>query len=247
MVNLDLRAFVVTDNKYLYQTFFNVCKNKNIKLDYYCSNDSDNIFANELSAGTIKKISVKEDYNFLLKNYYMGFSCHSKQIFPKQLVNKIVCVNIHPGLNPYNRGWYPQVFSIINKKPIGVTVHLMDEKIDHGAIIYQEELTISENETSLQVYERLLKLEKDIIEKNIDNILSQNYESFFPENNGNYNSIKDFQKLCQIDLNEKLTFKEAIDRLRALLHQPFKNAYFIDSNNNKIYLRLELLKETIEQ
>lgn len=60
------------------------------------------------------------------------FSLHCKQIFPQSLVEAVTCINVHPGYNPYNRGWYPQVFSIMNGLPAGVTIHKMDDKVDHG-------------------------------------------------------------------------------------------------------------------
>ncbi|HET6279927.1 MAG TPA: formyltransferase family protein, partial [Polyangia bacterium] len=44
-------------------------------------------------------------------------------------------VNLHPALLPYNRGQYPNVWSIIEGTPSGTTLHYIDEGIDTGAII----------------------------------------------------------------------------------------------------------------
>ena len=77
----------------------------------------------------------KQALSCITNNYNLIISLHCKQIFPSNLVKSITCINIHPGYNPYNRGWFPQVFSIINSKPIGATIHVMDENIDHGPII----------------------------------------------------------------------------------------------------------------
>ena len=52
----------------------------------------------------------------------------------------------------------------------------------------------------------------------------------------------DFNDLCELDPEEKMTVKEMIDKLRALTHGAYKNAYFIDENNNKIYIRVSLEK-----
>ena len=57
------------------------------------------------------------------------------------------------------------------------------------------------------------------------------------------NTLKDFNKLCVIDLDEKVTMKEAIDKLRALSHGNYKNAYFISSNGEKVFLKLDVEKE----
>lgn len=44
-------------------------------------------------------------------------------------------------------------------------------------------------------------------------------------------------------MDEKVTMKEAIDKLRALSHGNYKNAYFISSNGEKVFLKLDVEKE----
>jgi methionyl-tRNA formyltransferase len=79
------------------------------------------------------------------------------------------CINIHPGLNPYNRGWYPQVFAINNGLPHGATIHEMDDKIDHGDIIYQKSVDIKLSDTSKTLYERVLDTEIFLFKENFRN------------------------------------------------------------------------------
>lgn len=53
------------------------------------------------------------------------------------------CLNIHPSLLPKYRGASPiQTTLLNNDKETGVTIMLMDEKMDHGPIIKQEKMTI---------------------------------------------------------------------------------------------------------
>ena len=47
------------------------------------------------------------------------------------------CINVHPAYQPYNRGAYTNVWSIVEKTPAGVTVHYIDEGVDTGDIIPQ--------------------------------------------------------------------------------------------------------------
>ena len=178
-------------------------------------------------------VSAKNDYGLIL-------SLHCKQIFPSELVTSVVCINVHPGFNPYNRGWYPQVFSIINGKPIGATIHVMDEDVDHGGIIDQASVDVRSNDTSLDIYERVVELEKLLIRKNLLEIVNGEFSTITPEIDGNYNSIRDFKSLCKLDLYAQATLREHIDLLRALSHGEFKNAYFIDKHGKKIFVRLAL-------
>lgn len=182
-----------------------------------------------------------ETIDFVIGEYDFIFSLHCKQIFPKRVVNEVICVNLHPGLNPYNRGWYPQVFSIINKKPIGATLHFMDDQIDHGSIIAQEEVQINSWDTSLDVYNRVVEAEKRILQDNLESILSGSARAQNVQYEGNYNSISDFKKLCQLDLDSNATLREHIDLLRALTHGDFLNAYYVDDKGTKIFIKLELV------
>lgn len=237
------KIFVVTDNKVVLDEFKKIIDSKgNIEVDYYCSPKSVNNFQLELLENQIKPIVMKENADFFIEDYDLGISCHSKQLFPAKLVNSLVCVNIHPGLNPYNRGWYPQVFSIINGLPVGATIHVMDEEIDHGDIIIQETVEINSFENSLEVYNKVQKKEIELFSKVIDDILNAKFTKIIPKSEGNYNSIQDYKKLCEIDLNKKVTMKEAIDYLRAMTHPPYKNSYFFDEDGNKVFISIELEK-----
>ncbi len=191
----------------------------------------------------LEEVNVKQDYPTIIENYSKVISLHCKQIFPNELVKSMTCINIHPGYNPYNRGWYPQVFAIINKVKLGATIHIMDEQVDHGAIIDRLEAKIESHYTSKEAYEKVLEAELDLFRTNIRTIVEGNYKTQNPEFEGDYHSIDDYNKLCNLNMNEELTMGDAIDKLRALSHGAYKNAYFIDQNGNKIFVKIELSKE----
>ncbi len=67
------------------------------------------------------------------------------KIIPKKILEipKYDCLNIHPSLLPKYRGPSPIQTTILNgDKKTGVTIILMDEKIDHGPILAQQEWEI---------------------------------------------------------------------------------------------------------
>lgn len=71
------------------------------------------------------------------------------QIIPKELIGllKYGFWNIHPSLLPKYRGPSPIAYPLIfGDKKTGVTIFQMDEKIDHGPIISQEEISILPND-----------------------------------------------------------------------------------------------------
>lgn len=209
---------------------------KGYEFHFFCSNDSP-----LLSNKGIKPIVVKDSVNFICDNYQLLLSLHCKQLFPKSLVNKVRCINVHPGYNPYNRGWYPQVFSIINKLPVGATIHEIDEELDHGPIIVQEEVPVFAWDTSLDVYNRVVELELKLLNQHLLSLLRRDYSTHIPSHSGNLNLKKNFKDLCFIDQEEFLKVEVLIDKLRALSHGDFKNAYFIDkTTNKKVYIKIDL-------
>lgn len=237
-----MNIFILTDNKFWFQKAKEVFELTEHHASFFCSPKGVHLFTSEVENGEIQSIDVKKDTQFLIENFDLGFSCHCKQIFPKALVESVRCINIHPGLNPHNRGWFPQVFSILNKKPIGATIHLMDADVDHGDILYQKEVEVFGWDTSKSIYDRLLKAEFELFKENFEELITGKYEQSKVESQGNYNSISDYNALLEIDMDKKLTMREAIDFLRAMTHQPYKNAYFLTEKGEKVFVALDIEK-----
>ncbi len=234
-----MKVCVITDNRFIYDNFIRIIggsKYEDIEFDFYCSQ----VKGGSPLENIIPTINLKQCEEKKYSNYELFISLHCKQIFPDKIVDNFRCVNVHPGLNPYNRGWYPQVFSLINKLPVGVTIHEMDCLLDHGPIIVQREVLIESWETSFDVYTKIQKMEIRLLEEFLPAILSGDYKTVVPNNDGNINLKADFDRLCKIDLEEKLTWREAIDRLRALSFNGYKNAFFYDDKGNKVFVDISL-------
>lgn len=237
------KVCVITDNEYLYLSLKEIVKDElysNYIFDFYFSDKNIEFNEKYQDDTDFRAISLKLLPPGFFEQYCLFLSLHCKQIFPKEMVEKNRCINIHPGYNPYNRGWFPQVFSIINKMPVGVTIHEMDEELDHGPVIYQETVEVYEYDTSKDVYERILQKEIELIDKFLINLIESNYCVYDMVFQGNINYQEDFKKLCCIDLDSKATFREMIDLLRALTFDKYDNAYFLDKNGNKVYLSIAL-------
>ncbi|MDB5282011.1 MAG: wbtJ [Bacteroidota bacterium] len=239
------RLLIISDNLFMIKSFHECVSAFNgLQVDYCCSAQSQRLIDDSTLPVKIKALVVKEEWQKLIDNYDLIFSLHCKQLFPAELVTKVKCINVHPGYNPYNRGWFPQVFSIINKLPVGATIHEIDEHLDHGSIIARKKVEIEQWDTSYTVYNRVQAIEVELLKENLDNILKATYTTFKPEEEGNVNLKKDFNALCKIDPDQKLTMLEAIDKLRALTHTGHKNAYFIDKKTgSKIYVSINLQQE----
>ncbi|MDD5712592.1 MAG: methionyl-tRNA formyltransferase, partial [Smithellaceae bacterium] len=80
------------------------------------------------------------------------------QILPKEIITMppLGCINVHPSLLPKYRGAAPINWAVINGEAVtGVTIMRMDEGVDSGDIIIQEETTIGPEETYGELHDRL--------------------------------------------------------------------------------------------
>jgi methionyl-tRNA formyltransferase len=64
-------------------------------------------------------------------------------------------VNLHISLLPYNRGTDPNLWSVLEDTPAGVSVHFVDEGVDTGDVIAQREVALADDETLATSYARL--------------------------------------------------------------------------------------------
>jgi dTDP-4-amino-4,6-dideoxyglucose formyltransferase len=235
------RIVVITDNSNLYAKFkekLTVLALRDVAFDFFCSKGNRHLFTDD-----IEEIVIKNDFAKFIENCHLLISLHCQQVFPLELIERVRCINIHPGLNPHNRGWYPHIFGIINGKPAGATIHEIDSEIDHGAIIASKQVALTSWDTSETLYKRITEAELQLIEEHLENIISNSYKAKTPLEEGNYNSKNDFKNLCEINMQEQGTFEQFYNKMRALSFTGYNNAWFRDKDGNKIYLNLKVTKE----
>lgn len=95
------------------------------------------------------------------------------KILPKELLDipKLGCINLHGSLLPNYRGAAPIQWAILNgEKETGLTTIYMDEGMDTGDIILTQKVTIGEEETTGELWERLAKLGAELLVKTITKV-----------------------------------------------------------------------------
>lgn len=238
-------VLIISDNLYLCQASAKIFSKYNTSFifDYGVSPFSNlNDFASQLD-NKVQTFDLKDhnDVERITSTYNLVISLHCKQLFPEELFTQVKCINVHPGYNPINRGWYPQVFAIINDNKVGATIHEIDGEIDHGNIIDRGFVEKQITDTSKSLYDKILIKEMELLENNIEAILNNTYHTISPESEGELYLKKDFNNLRELDLNEKVSTLELINKLRALTHGDFKNAFFIDpQSGKKVYISVSL-------
>jgi methionyl-tRNA formyltransferase len=152
------------------------------------------------------------------------------------------CINIHPALLPYNRGAFPNVWSIVDKTPAGVTIHYIDEGVDTGDLIAQRRVDTTVLDTGQSLYHKLELASLELFQRTWPLLKSGSVERRRQEGKGTCHRVRDLEQIDEIDPDQSYRAGDLIDILRARTFPPYPGAY-IRSNGRKIYLRVQLLDE----
>jgi len=83
------------------------------------------------------------------------------QILPPEIIHKppYGCINVHPSLLPRHRGPAPINWTLIEgDEKTGVTIMMMDEGVDTGPVLLQEETHVAPDETYDLLHDRLAEM-----------------------------------------------------------------------------------------
>lgn len=93
------------------------------------------------------------------------------QIFREELLNlpPMGCINVHSGPLPRYRGRLPTFWVLYeHENTTAVTVHMMNENLDDGPIILQEEVPIPEGETQANLMRRCKAIGGRLLAQTLD-------------------------------------------------------------------------------
>lgn len=110
-----------------------------------------------------------------LKNADLGVVAAYGHILTKEELNspKFGCINVHPSLLPKYRGPSPIQTALLNGDKIsGITIIKMDEEIDHGDIIYTEEISLSDSDTFDLLSKKMFLKSAEILPKIIEDFVN---------------------------------------------------------------------------
>ena len=167
-------------------------------------------------------------------------------ILPESVFRNLeITVNFHPALLPINRGWYPHVHNILNGTAAGVTLHELSREADTGAIWAQKNVEIFSWDTAGDLHARLQQEIIKLFEAEWPKIRTKEIiPTVQSEDLATYNSKKALDGIDLIDLNEMITAGKFINFLRARTFGSNGYAYFLDSDGNKVHVKIELERKT---
>ena len=162
-------------------------------------------------------------------------------------IPRLGAINLHPSLLPYNRGYWPEVWALIEQTPAGVTLHYMDDKVDTGDIIAQREVPRLWSDTGETLLRRIEETGFSLLKEELSNVLSGKATRTSQKNEGGtVHKHKEIEKISKISLDKTYTGIELINILRAVtIPAELPGAYFeIPGTGEKVFMELRLRSES---
>ncbi|HEY9221636.1 MAG TPA: methionyl-tRNA formyltransferase [Lutibacter sp.] len=137
--------------------------------------------------------------------------------------------NLHASLLPNYRGAAPINWAIINgETKTGVTTFFIDEKIDTGNIILQEEVAIGDDETFGELHDKLMEVGSSLVVKTVQQIEKGIVKTIKQPEIEEKSAPKIFTETCKINWDNSLS--DIYNLIRGL--NPYPAAWTTLINND---------------
>ena len=148
-------------------------------------------------------------------------------ILPPKVISgpTLGCLNVHPSLLPKYRGPSPVASAILNDDAtVGVSIMLLDEGIDTGPILVQQEIQVSRNENCQELTQRLFASGAKLMP---DTLVKWAQGSIVPvEQDHNYASITKHLKKSGSEIDWKDDAQNISLAVRAYYPWPGKHTFY---------------------
>lgn len=161
----------------------------------------------------------------------LGICCGFASILPRRLLEipQWGWVNFHRSYLPYNRGLDPLQWAVVDKTPAGVTLHVMTEAVDAGAIVTQAELGVHPMDNGASLSRRADELILRLFDDVWPDLRRGRIKSTPQEHDlATYHSWEDCVKLRQLDRRSEMNVGRLIDIVRSYTGEGASGATFVD-------------------
>jgi methionyl-tRNA formyltransferase len=123
-----------------------------------------------------------------------------RKIISENFIKKIKkpIYNIHLSYLPFNRGAHPNFWSFIENTPPGVSIHIINKRIDNGDIILRKKIIFNVNlakfSTFKKTYNYLFLEAEKLFKNNFNKIYNKKYKKKLNNKIGTFHNKKDLPK-----------------------------------------------------
>ncbi|MDR5590102.1 methionyl-tRNA formyltransferase [Christiangramia sp. SM2212] len=145
--------------------------------------------------------------------------------------------NLHASLLPQYRGAAPINWAIINgDKKTGVSTFFLDEKIDTGEMILQEETSILDSENVESLHDRLMEMGANLVVKTLREIAADNITT---EPQQESDELKEAPKLTRE--NTRINWNSPVDEIYNLIRglNPYPAAWcYLENSTDELKVKI---------
>ena len=135
----------------LYRYVFESRRDKRKEKELFSSKPSTYIEKNDAEILEVEHVNSDEVCNFIMSKKPQLVVVSAAPLLSKKVIGAAEgrIINLHPGLAPQYRGRYGSFWPIYHKEPelVGVTIHFIDEGVDTGAILLQQQVKFRPEDT----------------------------------------------------------------------------------------------------
>ena len=152
----------------------------------------------------------------LSEGFDLAVSYTYRYIIKKDVIDALNnnIVNLHNSFLPFNRGVTPNIWSIVDGTPRGVTLHYIDADLDKGYIIAQRLVGLKANDTLKTSYDNLNLNAIEMFKEAFKNYNFWSEMKKKPEGKGTYHSHADTKRLLDLIDSFDMKVSDFIERVK---------------------------------
>lgn len=153
------------------------------------------------------------------------------KILPRHVIDvpRRGVVNFHPSLLPYNRGKHYNFWTIVEDCPFGVSLHLVNEGVDQGDILFQAPVAKTWEDTGGSLYAAAKQAMIELFETHYEDLVAGNYVARPQDlSRGSFHLARELDPASEVLLDRQYTGRELLNLLRARTFAGNPSCYFHD-------------------
>lgn len=172
------------------------------------------------------------------------YSVQHHELLRQEHISKAgtIAVNLHLAPLPEYRGCNQFSFAIIDEaREFGVTLHELDTRIDHGAVLFEKRFPVPDNCWVNDLYELTFDAGLTLFKESLPDLLSGSYQKITQAELAKDRPVSlhfrnEIDKLKSIDLNQP---GEVIEKIIRATYMPGFEPPFTYLNGKKVYFQVD--------
>lgn len=153
-------------------------------------------------------------------------------------------INTHPSLLPSARGKHYNFWTLVEGAPFGVSMHFVDEGIDSGDVVVQNEVQYGWEDNGGSLFLKAKEAMIELFQDNFERIRDLNFRAKPQDlSKGSFHLGKELDAASQIRLDQEYTARDLLNLLRARTMEGYPGCYFLENEKKyEVTIKIKLVR-----